>query len=66
MPVRTNKSSVIGFIMGMLSSIFGKSQPRPTTADLQHAEFKTSTQRLGLRFTERIREVFRFRWIRKI
>jgi hypothetical protein len=33
---------------------------------LQRAEFKTSTQRLGLRFTERIREIFRHRWIKKL
>jgi len=66
MSVRTDKSSVLGFIMGMLSSIFGKSQPKPTSADLQRAEFKTSTQRLGLRFTERIREIFRHRWIKKL
>ena len=52
--------------MGVLSSIFGKSQPGPTAADLQRAEFKTSTQRLGLRFTERIREIFRHRWIKKL
>jgi hypothetical protein len=66
MSVRTDKSSVLGFIMGILSSIFGKSQPKPTSADLQRAEFKTSTQRLGLRFTERIREIFRHRWIKKL
>jgi hypothetical protein len=28
-------------------------------------EFKTSTQHLGVRFTEKIRQVFRFRWIRR-
>jgi hypothetical protein len=32
---------------------------------LQRAEFKTSTQRLGIRFTENIRDIFRLRWLRK-
>jgi hypothetical protein len=35
-------------------------------ADLQRADFKTSTQRIGLRFTEHIRKVFRHRWINKL
>ena len=65
MSVRTKIDSALGFFAGGLLSIFGKSPPKPTTADLQRAEFKTSTQRLGIRFTERIRDVFRFRWLRK-
>jgi hypothetical protein len=63
---RINKSSAFGFIMGMLSSIFGKSSRKPTTSDLQQTEFKTSTQRLGIRFTDRIRKIFRHRWIKKL
>ncbi len=66
MSVRINKNSVLGLLMGVLSSVFGKSSRKPTTSDLQQADFKTSTQRLGLRFTERIREIFRHRWIRKL
>jgi len=65
MSVRTKIGSALGFLAGGLLSIFGKSPPKPTTADLQHADFKASTQRLGIRFTERIRNVFRFRWLRK-
>jgi hypothetical protein len=52
--------------MGVLSSVFGKSSRKPTMTDLQRADFKTSTQRLGISFTERIREIFRHRWIRKL
>lgn len=57
-------SSFLGFIAGTFS-IFGKSASKPTSEDLKKVEFKTSMQRLGIRFTERIREVFRFRWLRK-
>jgi hypothetical protein len=46
-------------------SLFGKSPAKPAAEDLDRMEFKTSTQRLGVRFTERIRDVFRFRWIRR-
>ena len=61
----TKTNSFLGSLAGGLLSIFGKSPAKPTAADLQRAEFKTSTQRLGIRFTEKIRDVFRFKWIRK-
>jgi hypothetical protein len=61
----TKVNSFLASVAGMLLSIFGKSPAKPTPADLQNAEFKTSTQRLGIRFTEKIRDVFRFRWLRK-
>ena len=65
MSVRTKTNSFLGLLAGGLLSIFGKSPAKPTANDLKRTEFKTSTQRLGIRFTERIREVFRFKWIRR-
>jgi hypothetical protein len=65
MSVRTKTSSFIGFLAGGLWSIFGKSPAKPDVDDLKRADFKTSTQRLGVRFTESIRRVFRFKWLKK-
>jgi len=65
MSIRTKINSFLGLLASVLLSIFGKSTAKPTAADLKRAEFKTSTQRLGIRFTERIRDVFRFKWLRK-
>ncbi len=65
MSVRTKIGSVLGLLAGGILLLFGRSAAKPTVEDLKQAEFKTSTQRLGLRFTERIREVFRFKWLRK-
>jgi hypothetical protein len=65
MSVRTKISLFLGWLAGGLLSVFGKSPAPPDHDDLKRTEFKTSTQRLGIRFTERIRKVFRFRWIRK-
>jgi hypothetical protein len=59
------KHSFLGSIAGALMGVFGKAQPKPTANDLSRAEFKTSTQRLGVRFTEKIRDVYRFKWIRR-
>ncbi len=63
--LNTKCRSFFGLLAGGLLSLFGKSPARPTAADLQRADFKTSTQRLGIRFTEQIRQVFRFRWLKK-
>ncbi|MHC4633712.1 MAG: hypothetical protein ACYSYU_00635 [Planctomycetota bacterium] len=61
-----NKQSFLGWLTGRLLLLFGKSPAKPTSEDLARAEFKTSTQQLGGRFTERIRDVFRFKWLRKL
>jgi hypothetical protein len=65
MAAREKLNSFFSLLCGLLLSIFVKSPPRPTAADLQQAEFKTSTQQLGIRFTEKIRDVFRFKWLKK-
>ena len=48
-----------------LLSVFGKSPAKPAVEDLKRADFKTSTQRLGIRFSDKIRNVFRFQWLKK-
>jgi hypothetical protein len=57
-------NSFLGLIAGWLLSLFGKSLPKPETEDLKQADFKASTQHLGIRFSEKIRDVFRFRWLK--
>jgi len=57
-------NSFLGLIAGWLLSLFGKSLPKPGAKDLKQADFKTSTQHLGIRFSEKIRDVFRFRWLK--
>jgi len=58
------KNPFVSFIAGFFS-LFGKSKIKPSADDFKRAEFKTSTQRLGVRFTEKIRDIFRFRWLTK-
>ena len=60
---RTIRRGFLGLLAGRL---IGAGRPqKPGPKDLRKAEFPTATQTLGVRFTERIREVFRFRWIRR-
>ncbi|MBN2314152.1 MAG: hypothetical protein JXM79_09500 [Sedimentisphaerales bacterium] len=65
MRFRTKTDSFLGFLAAGLSSLSGKSLDKPTADDLRRADFCTSTQRLGVRFNEKIRDVFRFKWLRK-
>lgn len=55
----------LGLVGGLLSRWLG---PRPTPVtgrELRNHDYPASTQRMGVRFTERIRATFRFRWLRK-
>ncbi len=56
----------LGFVGGLISQLSRTALPDVTCADLQRHDYSTSTQRLGVRFTERVRNAFRFRWIREI
>jgi len=66
MAFRQKTNIVLGYIAGMLAAVFGAKTAKPTVEDLKKTEFGASTQRLGIRFTERIRDVFRFKWLRKV
>jgi len=57
-------NSILGLFAAGLLSVFGKSPAKPAVDDLKRADFGTSTQRLGIRFSGKIRDVFRFRWLR--
>ena len=66
MSFRVKINSFLGLLAAGLLSVFGKSPAKPAVEDLKRADFNTSTQRLGIRFSEKIRNVFRFRWLKKI
>ncbi len=56
----------LGFVGGLIARLSRTAPPGVTCADLQRQNYGTSTQRLGVRFTERVRNAFRLRWIREI
>ena len=59
------KAVWLGFAGVVLARLFSGRLPRPSSGDLKKHDYRASTQRMGVRFTERIRDTFRFRWIRK-
>jgi hypothetical protein len=60
------KALWLGLAAGLIARLFRTRLPEVTGADLRRNDYSTSTQRMGARFTERIRNAFRFRWIREI
>ena len=56
--------SWLGSLAGRLMGMFGRIK-KPTIQDVTKMEFPASTQRMGVRFTERIRAVFRHIWLKK-
>ncbi|HEY5140190.1 MAG TPA: hypothetical protein VIJ25_12875 [Methylococcales bacterium] len=56
------KSSLLGFIIGWLAWPKAK---RGHGDAMKKLEFKTSTRRIGITFTEKIRDIFRHKWLKK-
>jgi hypothetical protein len=64
MTERRKINAFFGFLAGIISALFGN-KAKPTAENHKNADFPTSTQRMGVRFTDRIRDVFRFKWFKK-
>jgi hypothetical protein len=63
---RRAKALWLGRAAGLLARLSRTRLPAATRADLRRNDYSASTQRIGVRFTERIRNAFRLRWIREI
>jgi hypothetical protein len=53
-------------LAGVVLSVFGGRRIKAAPEDFQKADFGTSTQRMGGSFSEKIRDVFRFKWIKRV
>jgi hypothetical protein len=63
MHFNNKKISCLGFLAG-LAALFGR-RNKATAEDMQKLEFKTSTRRIGITFTDKIRDLFRHKWLKK-
>jgi hypothetical protein len=59
------KSARLGFVAGLLAQLLCDCKSRLCPHDLRKHDYRWSTQRIGVHFAERIRDRFRFRWIKK-
>jgi hypothetical protein len=53
------------FFLGILVFIRGLFKLKTTPDDLKKMEFSSSSQLLGISFTDKVRNVFRHKWIKK-
>ena len=53
------------FLSGFITSVYSLFRPKVSVGDMKKMEFSTSSQRIGVSFTEKIRNIFRGRWIKK-
>jgi hypothetical protein len=60
-----SKQKWLGFGAGLLLRIFGRKPKSDSTEVLYKKDFHPSTQKMGLRFSERIRNTFRHQWLRR-
>ena len=58
------KKKRLGLGAGLLLSVFGRKPRSHSAAELYKQDFHPNTQKMGLRFTERLRKVFRSQWLR--
>lgn len=59
------KKPMLGGILGFLAGLFvGTKKPVAVSKSRKNDLFRTSTQKIGIRFSDRIRSVFRSRWIK--
>jgi hypothetical protein len=64
-PRPSGKATWLGYAASLLSRLHVRRRHKATSAELRKHDFPASTQRMGIRFTERIRDTFRFRWIKR-
>lgn len=50
--------------LGWLAAMLSVFAPRSAKSDAPLRDMRTGTQRIGIRFTERLRDHFRTRWIK--
>jgi hypothetical protein len=60
------KARWLGLAGGLIAALARAPRPEVAAADLRKNDYRTSTQRIGVRLTERVRNAFRPRWIREI
>jgi hypothetical protein len=53
------------FLLGLITSVCSIFKPKITSKDLKKMDFSTSTQKIGVSFTDKIRDIFRGRWVKK-
>lgn len=63
-PARRSGASRLGRLAAAIASVFRPGCRRIGPDDLKRHDLPVCTQRIGVRFSERLRDVFRLRWLK--
>ena len=63
-PMHTLLRKFLTFPLVLVLTALACGKNRPEARRLRQFDFSSSTQRLGLRFTERLRDLWRTRWLK--
>ena len=64
MAIRNKFGARLGLIAGQCMRLFGRASARCGETQ-KKLDFTTSSQRMGLRFTDKVRDRFRSMWLKK-
>ena len=64
-PRRSGKATWLGYVAGLLARLRIGRRQKATPDELRKHDFPAGMQRIGVSFTERIRDTFRFRWLKQ-
>lgn len=64
--MKNSKNSLVAFFWGLTTSVSSLFKPKATPDDMKKIGFSASTQKMGVRFTAKIRDIFRRKWVRKV
>jgi hypothetical protein len=62
--LKTQNSGRGLFLLGLITFIYSLFRPKASAGDMKRMEFSASTQKMGISFTDKIRNVFRHRWLK--
>ncbi|MFH1615710.1 MAG: hypothetical protein ABIG61_11590 [Planctomycetota bacterium] len=65
MKTPSGKNHILAAAAAVISRLFSKKIDSNTPEKRHQNEFKSSTQKIGVRFTKKLRDSFRHRWLRK-
>lgn len=63
--IRNKKYGIKLFLLGAIVFLCGLFKLKSTPDDLKKMEFSGSSQRIGISFTDKIRNFFRHKWLKK-
>jgi hypothetical protein len=64
--IKNKKYGIKLFLLRVFSFLCSSSKLKSTSDDLKKMDFPASAQRVGITFTDKIRNAFRHKWVKRV